>query len=902
MAHAALDLDPTERSAFLTVRCGGDAELFNEVQWLIASLEPDDSSFLDSDLAYLFEPGADDVVEVDTPRNYHFIRRLEEGGHGVVYLAERCNGDVRQQIALKLLHLAGRLSETMMAQFRAEGAILARLNHPNIVHLIEAGTLQDGRPFIAMEYVDGLPITDYCSAHSLNARQRAELFVKVCAAVSYAHQHLVLHRDLKPSNILVTAEGEPKLLDFGIARLLDHGDTSAACRTVDAQRLLTPYYASPEQMKGQALTTATDVYSLGAVLYEVMAGRPPFLAKTGETFELAHSVCEKEPEKPSHAQTVVLGGNVNKVISVPGDLDAIVLKTLRKRPEDRYTSVYELGTDLRRFLASRPVAARRGSVIYRSRRFVQRNRWKIATISAFVLLITGFAVVRQVQLQRTQLERDRAEQVVAFINNFFAEADPSKSRGETVTVREALDTSVHGLESKRSLDPEIRATILATIGYAYNGLGLNKKGIATLQAALTYLGNGPASAVDRVNILIAIANAHSTDGNFREAIAYYDKAENALQNVSDKQDLPDQISIGKLQNSVLAADANLDKAIPALRAEIETVRERNEESLLPEAYKSLGLAYQSKGDYQAAFDALTLAVNSSAKSKGFDAPSTLEFRASQAQAQKLLDPAKAIPLFKSIIADHARVIGTSDMSYAVILNDLAVTLGGAGQREASVPIYEQARQVARAVAGPEDRFYLQLTGNEAIALVKLGRKAEAAQLLQGTLPALAAHQQSGIDKLVYAHTLYSLGATQLGVNDANAERYFAQADAVLGHKAPDGYVDVYEEILYQLTNAQVHNKHYGQAEASLQRLETVEAQLPGTAARGKSLHVDLLLGEGKYAQAERLAKDDYETDAALGNCSKAAIFSAQYEQAVKKQSAEHPAPLQPCVNKKVSGV
>jgi tetratricopeptide (TPR) repeat protein/tRNA A-37 threonylcarbamoyl transferase component Bud32 len=304
---------------------------------------------------------------------WKILREIGRGGMGVIYLVERDDAEYRQTAALKLVRDSRRSGE-FVDLFRHERQILAQLNHPNIASLLDGGATTEGRPYYVMEYVDGEPLTEYCRKRDLSVSDRIRLFLRICDAVSYAHRRLFIHRDLKPANILVTAAGEPKLLDFGLARVLD--PAAEPLTASSSIPLLTPAYASPEQMRGELLTTATDVYSLGVILYELLADRLPFHREGDNLYAAWTAVCEQLPEPPSRAAP-----HGHRCRNAP-DLDSIVLMTLRKEPEQRYVSVDAFADDLELYLAGMPVRARRGNALYRIRRFAVRRKWAALGIAA----------------------------------------------------------------------------------------------------------------------------------------------------------------------------------------------------------------------------------------------------------------------------------------------------------------------------------------------------------------------------------------------------------------------------------------------------------------------------------------------------------------------------------------
>lgn len=427
--EAALELEPAAREAFLDRECQGDEDIRQEVERLLSARERV-PGFLAGPLLGPAPPAFDPIVnpaqgmEGRQLHAYKLIREIGQGGMGSVYLAERTDGAYTKQVAIKLVR-PGMNSAEFLERFRHEREILASLDHPNIARLIDGGSTEEGVPYFVMEYVEGQPINRWCDDRKLNVSQRLELFRKVCDAVQYAHQHLVVHRDLKPGNILVTAEGEVKLLDFGIAKLVVPEQMGNLPATLTMTPLMTPQYASPEQVKGDAISTLTDVYSLGVVLYELLTGHRPYHLLRAAMHEMARVIAEEEPTRPSDVvvtteermegeqeeppvtpETVseVREGGLNRLRKrLQGDLDSILLTALRKEPSRRYSSVESFSEDLRRHLENRPVSAREDSLWYRASRFVHRHPVGVATGVAIAVFLGG-AILTALWQMRISLE------------------------------------------------------------------------------------------------------------------------------------------------------------------------------------------------------------------------------------------------------------------------------------------------------------------------------------------------------------------------------------------------------------------------------------------------------------------------------------------------------------------
>ncbi len=431
-------------------------------------------------------PDAGRVVEDlnlgDRVGPYRIERRLAAGGMGVVYLASR-EDDFEQRVALKVVRRsrAGQDLPTtveVLRRFIAERQILARLEHPNIARIFDGGTTDDALPYFVMEYVQGQPIDDYCEERKLSIVQRLELFLEVCAAVHFAHQNLVVHRDLKPDNILVTPAGMPKLLDFGIARILA---TEPGTQDSREGRLMTPDYASPEQILGQAITTASDVYSLGVLLYRLVSGRHPYRLQGLGGLRRVERILNVEPEP---ASTLAQPPPRRRFV---GDIDAIIQKAMAKEPRRRYSSALQLAEDLERHLGDMPVTAYSDSWLYRARKLVRRQR--LAT--TFAAILVGFALTvtvlwRQAVDQRREAEvaRRSAERVSTFLGDLFQSADPDTSRGATLTAREILDQGRVRLGQELAGEPMIRAELLAVLGVVYSNLALYREAREVKEEAL----------------------------------------------------------------------------------------------------------------------------------------------------------------------------------------------------------------------------------------------------------------------------------------------------------------------------------------------------------------------------------------------------------------------------------
>ena len=544
------DMDGPAREAHLDKSCGEDADLRLSVQSLLTLDGAREDALLNAVGAAaesLLDDHRDRLIGTRVGA-YRVVSILGHGGMSTVYRGERDDSQYHQTVAIKVLQQAS-VHPRLRSRLHSERHILATLDNPSIARLIDSGDLEDGTPYLVMEFVDGESIDVYCDARTLFVRERIELFIAVCGAVQYAHRNLIVHRDIKASNIFVTDDGAPKLLDFGIAKLLAPESLSHTLPVTRLQeRILTPENAAPEQVLGRPITTATDTYALGVLLYLLLTGRSPYRLLSYSQLQLERAICMDDPARPSQIVVAKLNGETDIDRSrisdrrglspqrlrarLSGDLDAIVAMAMRKEPDKRYPSVEALAEDLRRHLLGQPVHARQGDWRYNAVKFLRRNLLAVVSVAA---VFVGLFIIAAVTLWQNHLiglardataeERDRAQQVSGFMVDVFSRADPFNAQGQPSTAQELLDRGAEKIKGNANLQPEVRAQLLESIGLAYRRQGLYSRAIPLFEQAVAMRRS--ASPTDPRKLAAALANlaqALTDAGGFVSAEAYIQQA------------------------------------------------------------------------------------------------------------------------------------------------------------------------------------------------------------------------------------------------------------------------------------------------------------------------------------------------------------------------------------------
>ncbi len=879
----ALELPEGARGEFLGRACAGREELRGQVEGLLAA---------DAAAATFLEGGAE--REVTGPATakvgpYRLIRRVREGGMGAVFEAVRDDDEYQRRVAVKLLR-GGLGGAEAALRFRAERQILAQLEHPNIARLYDGGRTEEGSPYLVMEFIEGWPIDEYCARNRLTVEARLELFRAVCLAVQHAHQNLLVHRDIKPGNILVTADGVPKLLDFGIAKPLAPGPSPLDLQvTRTGLRPMTLAYASPEQVRGGPITTGTDVYGLGVLLYELLTGRPPFGAGDTGPAELERAILEREPRRPSE---IVLAAGEPPETQPPlapaelarrlrGDLDNIVLTALRKEPERRYSSVEQLAEDVRRHLRQLPVRARPDTLAYRTGKFVSRHRLGVTVAAALAAVVIGLLATVVLQARRVAhqsavaeqrraeaaLERDKAERALAFLVDLFETADPGEGLGETVTARQILDSGAARLSRELAGQPVLRATLLDAIGRVYVGLGLYAEAQPLLEEALAARRRALGATHPEVAAsLHNLALLHQHNGELAEAETLYRRAL-ALRRGRLGGAHPDvAVTLARLGDVVRRLGRN-DEAEPLLRQAL-AIHRRTLGPQHPEVAEDLAALAeleQNRGNYSAAERLQREGLAIRRRVHGDDHIAVAE--ALSRLSSPLSDQARyaeAADLLRQALAIQRRLLDPEHPDIAGTLNDLAFTVQRNGDHRGAEALYREALAHNRRRLAPDHPQLATNLNNIGSAVMFQGRLDEAEALQR---EALAIRRRAyGESHPEVAQSLSNVAEVLRRKRDfPAAERFQRQALAMLRATVGEDHLLVSHPLI-GLGNILTDAGDLAGAEQALREgLELRRRHLaPGhwiiASAEGKL--GACLLARGRYAEAEDLLARSHRTLAA----------------------------------------
>lgn len=724
------DLPVGEQGAWLAELRRQDPNLEEELRSLLRADQAQGFTLLR--LAEELSATTEELAQGSELGPYRLLRRLGRGGMSTVYLAVREEGQFQKQVAIKVLRPELATAD-LRRRFERERQILASLDHPNIAHWFDGGTSSTGSPYLVMEYVDGLHIDEFCRRHGLSIAERVRLFQQVCAGVQHAHQNLIVHRDLKPSNVLVTATGEPKLLDFGIAKLVNPElSHAAALVTAPAMKLLTAAYASPEQLRGEPITTASDLYSLGVLLFELLVGERPF-ACTGKTAEQARlAVLENEAPSPREVSRRLGRPPVAR------DLDAIVRMALRKEPRHRYSSASALAEDLSRFLEHQPVQARKGRFAYRAGKALRRNPL-VVTLATGVAFFAGVmawqAVWLRSALEQARLERGRAEKVSSFLVGMFEVADPSVARVQEPTARELLAAGRLELERELSSEPALAAQLLETWGSAQQNLGLYEAAGRDFERALKLRRSALEDPLALAATLSRLGFLRLHQGDSRAARRLYDEALSLRRAAAGAQSLEVADSLHHLAE-LTQFEGHFTAAEPLFREALE-LRSRlapSDFELLADSHGDLGYLLYDLGKHPEAEALLRQAIalwEQAGQAGTREHAACLDSLATVLQAEGRLNEAES--LFREALEIQRRLFAPLHPDIARSLLDLGFLLQQKGDPAGAEELLRGSIDLYRQLGGDHRAMLGSALSYLAALREKQGRLPEATALYRETL-------------------------------------------------------------------------------------------------------------------------------------------------------------------------
>jgi eukaryotic-like serine/threonine-protein kinase len=791
----------TERPVVLERAREQDLHLAAEVEALLQAHGRGDSLFDQPILERFVSTEAPHAgMEGRTLGAYRLLRKIGEGGMGEVYEAVRLDPSYEKRVAVKVIR-GSFVSQALAERFHQERQILAALEHPGITRILDGGLTEEGSPYLVMDFVAGLPIDRHCAAKGLDTAERLALFHSVCAAVQHAHRNLIVHRDIKPANILVTDDGTVKLLDFGIAKVLG-GPAAFPAQATNSLVMFTPDYASPEQVLGRPVTTATDVYLLGVLLYELLTDRHPHRKADVPTHEVMRAVCEDEPAKPSSI-----------VKRLQEDLDHIVLKALQKDPTRRYPTVDALLDDLTRHRQHQPVLARRPTWGYRSRRFVQRHRVSVAAAVIVALALAGGLVAALWQARVASTQARRAEEVKRLLADVFRQADPGQAAGRELSAREVIDLGAGRVATELRGQPELRAEMMTLLGKIYTGLGAYDRAEPLLREAVALRRSGNEGE-------LPLADSLDAYGVFLNEKGDKEESERTLRTALDLRER-------RLGPEHAAVGASLSHLADVLRsrakyAESETVFMR----AIAVQRKALGDSHRDVAD---SLEGLAWTVGNEAQ---------LE---------------RAGALRREALAMRRSVLGDEHPDVLRSLTQVAVTAFDKSDYVEAESLYRQALALGRKTLGPDHPYNLEAMQGLSTVLVHQGREAEAEPILRETLALRA--KRFGPRNPQLLDTLNSLAWSVLNQGRADeAERLFSEALAI----AEEHFGPQHHEVaknLHDLADALSTQGQWARAEALDRRCIAILIAILGRdhphVGRATTSLGDVLLEQGDLAGAER---------------------------------------------------
>lgn len=812
-----VDLPASDRPARLAELCGADIPLQTE---LVSLLEAWDASgdFLEQPAELAAVGPRDRSGQVIG--GWHLQEMLGSGGMGDVWLATRDVEGARQKVAVKIIR-AAILTPDAMRRFRNECRLLAGLDHPGIARLIDGGVTDEGVPWLVVEYVEGRPLDAWCDEHAVDVRGRVKLLMQVCEAVRHLHRHSVLHRDLKPANVLVDADGRPRLIDFGIARALDLADDDAE-QTLTGMERMTPAYASPEQLRGDPLSLASDVYALGVMAYRLLTGELPHAGR--KRWELEREITTTAPQRPS---------DVTRLAPVAahqlrGDLDTIVLAALRAEAERRYPSAEALREDLARYLDGRPVLARGESFAYVAGKFVRRHAVPVALAGVAVLAlavaaISGFTLYGRAEAARQEAVRQRttAERVNGFLEDLLAAVDPMTAGTRVdITVRQALDEAAARLERELTAEPAVAAALHTTIGNAYINLGLFAEGDRQLALAREHYATGtPRDPEGLAMVAVRQADSAIKQGRLAEVDSLLAPA---LLATSIPVRAGAQLDLSRLRTE----QSRLDEAETAARTALSLADTPGLEPALPaQARSQLGSVLYRQGRYAAAETLMIDAARVARAALGDAHVLTAETMQNLGAVRTALGrPDEAVTAYAEALAIYEQIYPPDHPEFAVTLSNLADAESNLGRHADALAHYERARDVIAASLGPTHVNWGLTTNGMAYSRWRLGDRAAADTLYREAIAVMAAGL--GESHPWTAVTRTNLARVRLESGHADeAEALARRSLDDLGSAFPGGHVYTARPLLL-LAEIALDRDHPEEATPLLARADSLTAGTP----------------------------------------------------------------------------
>jgi serine/threonine-protein kinase len=771
----ASEMDPARRADFLRDACGSDNELRKELEGLLSAA--------DKPLGWLKKPVESAAREFAFAGrrvgSYVLLRLLGEGGMGRVFLAARADEQYQQLVALKQMHADLWQSEAMLERFRAERQILANLNHPNIARLLDGGMTPEGTPYLVMEYVEGVPLDEYYRANTVPVGKKLELFLQICSAVEYAHKNLIVHRDIKPANILVAEDGTPKLVDFGIAKLLDADGAAAKATT----RLMTPEFASPEQLRGESITTATDVYGLGVLLYHLLSGTHPFAEHSGNPAEMMRQICEVEPQPPS--SIVLNGGRRRESVR---DLDRIALMAIQKQPEHRYPSATALARDVFAHLNGYPVIAGGGGWKYRTGKFLRRHKLMVAGVTSVALALTGFSVSMGLLRERADQERLKAEREATFLADMFRASTPQEARGRTITARELLDRGSERVDRELAGEPKVQASLLYSIGDAYSQLGLydraNELAERSYKIRKQVLGARSPSTAES---LILYANTTRLKGDYTHAEPLFREALDVQRAKFGEESTAVANTLSTL-GECLFLEGKDGEAEFTLRQALAVFKRRGGVNAGSVTRDYLARLLERKGDYLEAAQLLSEAAEIDRRTEGLDSTDyAISLHNYAGALWRLGDLYSAEAKLNESLSIERRVLGNGHPGLGYPLNLLGGVLLEAGDWRKAEPLLRESFAIWSKM-DPSNVLVVTAYSNWGDVLQAEGKYAEANRYFQRALDTV--QRQAGATysaaRVLYKIALLEFDQGNYQAAEETAARSLALARALNGGEtAPD---------------------------------------------------------------------------------------------------------------------